>query len=169
MDDMKQVKRAFAALLCVATVLSLCMVYAGAGNVCQEIKGTGAPSSSVTFTVTTNSKWGKNDLKITQTKGEAYNTMCDNTYSAYGLYKVTYTNSDGKEKTKYFTGDKVKLDLKPSQTYTVTVRAYDKTSVYNFRSYNNHYGAKGGFDSWVSESDTPVWTVSAQKNITLCQ
>ena len=153
-------------LLCIATILSLCMVYAVADNVCSEITGNGEPSSSVTFTVTTKSNWGSNDLSITQNKGKAWTNTMGSQYDAYGLYKVTYTNKDGKEKTKYFTDDKVKLDLKPNQTYTVTVKAYDRTSINEVRSYDTHYLFKGGFGSWKT---APTWKVSAQKNVELCQ
>ncbi|MBR4545695.1 MAG: fibronectin type III domain-containing protein [Oscillibacter sp.] len=158
---MKQIKRAFAMLMCVATVLSLCMTFAVAGNVCQEIKGTGKPDESVTFTVTTNGKWGKNDLKITQTKGKANLYWSDRQPEEYGRYTVTYKNSNGKEKSKKLTGSEVKLDLKPNQTYTVTVTAY------SYDYYHVHIGATGGgFMNWKV---APEWKVSAQKNVELCQ
>ena len=164
---MKQVKRAFAMLLCIATILSLCMVYAVADNVCSEITGTGDPSSSVTFMVTTNSKWGKNNLKITQTKGNAQMWSGDE-YKTYGRYTVTYINSNGKEKNKSFTGESVTLDLKPSQTYSVIVTAYSNTDL--GRTIQRIIPRTGGVeDVFLNWKEAPTWKVSAQKNVTLCQ
>ena len=158
---MKQVKRAFAMLMCVAMVLSLCTMFAGAANVCSEITGTGKPSESVTFTVETNSKWGNNNLKLTQTKGKASLYWSDREPEVYGRYTVTYKADGAKEKSKSFTGSEVKLDLKPNKTYTVTVTAYSYESLHVLIGVTG-----GGFHSW---STAPVWKVSAQKNVTLCK
>ena len=156
-------KKIISFLMAVMVMLTMIPVSLADGEVCNEIKGN--PDASVTFTVTTNKKWGKNNLILSQNEGEAWNNTGGDKYAAYGCYTVTYTNSDGKSKTKKFTKGSVTLDLKPDQTYTVTVTPYPV----NGRTYDTldlHYLLKGGFGWWETKSE---WTVTAQKNIILCK
>ena len=156
-------KKIISLLMAIMVMFTMIPVSLADGEVCNEIKGN--PDASVTFTETTNKKWGKNDLTLSQNEGEAYPVSFGEEYDAYGCYKVTYTNSDGKSKTKKFTKGSVTLDLKPDQTYTVTVKPYPVTGDL-VETLHSHYILKGGFERWKTK---PEWTVTAQKNITLCK
>ena len=52
-------------------VLSLCMTFAGAANQCSEEDIKGDAKTTVTFYISTNSKWklSKDSIKLTATSG----------------------------------------------------------------------------------------------------
>ena len=138
---MKQVKRAFALLLCVATVLSLCMVYAGAVNQCSEGDIKGDTNATVTFYITTKNKWRLSGDKITltATKGtlhyHAYSTS-DATGDSFGFYEVSWYKKSGN--TWKYVSSKVWDDtsecqiknLKKNTEYQITVRPYTMDEIF---------------------------------------
>ncbi len=161
---MKQVKRAFALLLCVATVLSLCMVYAGATERRDKITGSGTPSESANFTVSTYEQ--KVKLKLTQTKGTATMWTGDSRQE-YGRYTVTYTDKDGKSKTTSFTGKNKTITLNANQAYKVSITAYSREDLGKCIRYiiPRSHGVEDMFMEW---STAPQWTATA-KNALLWQ
>ena len=161
---MKQSKRAFALLLCVAMVLSMCMAFAGATEKREKIIGSGTPSESVTFTVSTYDQ--KVKLKLTQTKGTATMWSGDSR-EEYGRYTVIYTDKNGNSKTTSFTGKNKTITLNMNQAYKVSITAYSREDLGKCirRIIPRTHGVEDMFIEW---SKAPQWTATA-KNALLWQ
>lgn len=137
---MKQVKRAFALLLCVATVLSLCMVYASADNVCP-VTINGDVNTTVTFYVSTTSKWKFSKDKVTLDamagKLTVPNWSSGNIETdAYGFYEVSWYKKSGDSWKKVKSKDWDNTEtfsingLKRNTEYKITVRPYTMDEIY---------------------------------------
>lgn len=138
---MKQVKRVCAMLLCVATVLSLCMTFAVAANQCSETEIKGDVNNTATFYITTKNKWrlGGDKITLTATAGllhyDAYSAS-DVTGDVFGFYEVTWYKKSGNtwkyvsSKTWDNTSECPIKNLKKSTEYKITVRPYTIDEIY---------------------------------------
>lgn len=123
----------------------------------------GRADGSVTFYVTTNSKWlSSKRVTLKQNgKGKAIGVKLiggqKKYYSMYGRYKVTISYVKGNKtykKTCSWTGKSKSFSLKKNQTYTFVVRPYSKLDMHT--SFEALY--KGfGFYGWYK---TPGWKAS---------
>ena len=175
---MKQVKRAFALVLCVATVLSLCMAYASAGNVCKEEEIEGHMDATVTFYISTNSRWfnAKDSIKLTGTKKGTIThgtwTSGERSNDVYGYYHVNVYEKSGDDwnYVEKSSGNwKAESALSKTHTikklvnnkdYKIVVTPYTLDEIYELHKIR--YSASCGLGKadmyWESQ---PTWTVSS--------
>ena len=178
---MKQVKRTLAMLLCMAMVLSLCMVYAVAGNVCSEADIKGDANTTVTFYITTKDKWklSKDSIKLTATKGSlVYGTWSggEKSDSTYGCYHVNvYKKSGGswiKVKKSSFEwkneeSPKIKK-LERSTDYKIVIEPYSIEEIGDTHKIRYSCSNLGGCSDLYWDS-VPTWTISStSKGIMTC-
>jgi hypothetical protein len=149
-----------ALMLCLSSLLA---VSASAANVCEDISGSSAASSS--FTVKTGSRWlSKDKITITQTKGIlTYYDRWDNSdesMSTYDVYTVA-VQANGSSTVDYYTLKKKSLSikLKKNTTYTVTVKPGSHAAL-QFKCALT--GAINGWDTY------PTWSVTSTKGIISC-
>ena len=151
---MKHMKRAFAMLMCVAMILSLCTMFASAANVCEakDITGNADSNATVTFYVSTKSKWKffKDSITLTATSGKLIHPTwsSDTKADSYGFYEVSWYKKSGDnwklvDSKKWEDKETCSVtSLKRSTEYKITVRPYTMDEIFSKHrlAYSTNFG-----------------------------